>query len=1297
MRYLYDLEEHKIPQSYLAAWRQRWGGDAEHDIELTPLQSLVFSDPYAFEGPDLLVTGPPSSGKTFVAEVLMAHVLSHQSTARCFYLVPLRALVTEKTEEFRPIFGKEAVVPASSDYREFDQIILNGQFRICVAIYEKLFRWLANPDRIHQLMHDCSLIVVDELQMLEMQERGEKLDMILTLLRAQRKISSQESSPMRFLGLAAHKEAVTPVQEWWKARHLHCPLRPSPLFRGGILHDGYLPLRTDDSTSIPLPTLPDLDFAHFACLKDPTLKIVRQLLQHSTVDSHQKVLIFVSAKKYAQSLAHYLASVLGISRPAAAAGLTELEDTHARRLLAEILPAGVAFHHGGMITEERRFVEQRFTSDEAESTINVVVATPTLGMGVNLPADVVLIVGAKQFTHIRTQDGLPPDTNENIPNVRPLTPVEYRNMAGRAGRFHRGTTGYGICLLMQDDSTERDTITGLLDAPCPPLMSALAEPMMGLESYVLTVLAWLQHRHSIERRDIFEVFRGTFAYEQSGEIEREQWMDRILLALDRLIAGGFVNSHTLGLSRIGQEVAGTGISLFTLEHLRTLLPRVSESILVKSPFALLYTLSGVEELNQLYPWNLRFASDSLRCRKIGSRIAQFVEKRRLLPPANLETVRQGDPTEVKRLVRTLALWHWMDGAPVPKIESTGHCPDLTRGDLHWLSDRMAWLLETLCGMWVAQEAALTSDIQASRVQAEFGQMARRVLYGVPADIVQLAELRASGWHRERLMELTATSGWSHNKPQVQTSKHITLSPQLVEKLDQLFVAMRNRHSLKRQSTVPQQHINLASEISTNGAEQAIDWPQLVTTAYAASPQEISKVVQHILKLIPLDPTVSVGETGRTGTVELIVNRKKFTVTLLQDALLRNGTSTSSAPHSFEQNGSLDNTALTAGGNTDGNQGVTTEQQFNLIGSTIAVEALIQGCLEVLQQPALGQKLLGVLLDSRRQIITAEEMNLLLKVLPLKAGKDTAKPSPRSVKGPPPVKHPRQPSLEGIIAEAVEHPEKFDLQMQAARRLSKTGSYVEAQAFLSTAITLDPNRVESQTMLAWLLERQGNPEQAEELLWYLQKEYPHSYHPLFHLGQYLARQQRSDDAATVLEWAAEQGEELYKEHSISREEFIEILLTLCKHLLHIGKRKDSDSKDAAYWADRGLDICGEDPDLREVVWLSELTEDEWEGVQLGKIALGLTSRPGKEEDALRVAERAIVLSPGHWRGYDAKAFALNRLGRTKEAIAVWEQMLKTDVSSRNPRRARMLVAALTKSYSSSQPVDKQVMAPSADSG
>src|SRR5258706_4249683 len=99
-----------------------------------------------------------------------------------------------------------------------------------------------------------------------------------------------------------------------------------------------------------------------------------------------------------------------------------LQQVHA---LADILPRGLAFHHAGLLPGLKVLVETLF----ARGYLRAVFATDTLALGINMPARAVVVGSLSKF------DGQ---------EMRLLTPNEYRQLTGRAGRRGMDVQGAAV-------------------------------------------------------------------------------------------------------------------------------------------------------------------------------------------------------------------------------------------------------------------------------------------------------------------------------------------------------------------------------------------------------------------------------------------------------------------------------------------------------------------------------------------------------------------------------------------------------------------------------------------------------------------------------------------------------------------------------------------------------------------------------------------------------------------------------------------------------------------------------------
>ncbi len=94
--------------------------------------------------------------------------------------------------------------------------------------------------------------------------------------------------------------------------------------------------------------------------------------------------------------------------------------------LLNLLPRGIAFHHAGLLPGLKVLVETLFSRGH----LRAVFATDTLALGINMPARSVIVGSLSKF------DGQ---------EMRLLTPNEYRQLTGRAGR--RGMDMHGAAII----------------------------------------------------------------------------------------------------------------------------------------------------------------------------------------------------------------------------------------------------------------------------------------------------------------------------------------------------------------------------------------------------------------------------------------------------------------------------------------------------------------------------------------------------------------------------------------------------------------------------------------------------------------------------------------------------------------------------------------------------------------------------------------------------------------------------------------------------------------------------------
>jgi helicase len=167
--------------------------------------------------------------------------------------------------------------------------------------------------------------------------------------------------------------------------------------------------------------------------------------------------------------------------------LTTGERTRLSEQLSELVCSGVAFHHAGLGGGHRKIIEDSFRGGK----IKILTATPTLAFGVNLPARAVIITEYRRY--------------EAGYGYYPIAVLEYKQMAGRAGRPCYDKVGDSILIAKSDD--ERDyLIENYILSDTERIWSKLAVERI-LRSHVLATIA---SDFALSEQGLYEFFGKTF-------------------------------------------------------------------------------------------------------------------------------------------------------------------------------------------------------------------------------------------------------------------------------------------------------------------------------------------------------------------------------------------------------------------------------------------------------------------------------------------------------------------------------------------------------------------------------------------------------------------------------------------------------------------------------------------------------------------------------------------------------------------------------------------------------------------
>ncbi|HJJ41878.1 MAG TPA: ATP-dependent DNA helicase, partial [Methanocorpusculum sp.] len=390
-----------------------------------------------FENKNILAAIPTASGKTLIAEMAMQKKIAEGG--KCLYIVPLKALASEKYDDFSGKGVKVGIATGDPDQR--DEYL--GRYDIIVATSEKTDSLIRNKSG---WLKKITLLVVDEIHLIGDETRGATLEMVIAKLRFQ-------NPDMQIIGLSATMGNPEQLSGWLNAALITSDWRPVDL-REGVYYRGAI---------------------HFHGSERP-VELKRKddgiNLMTDTIDEGGQCLVFVSSRRSAESFAKAASKVLKRSSPELdrySAIIEKADTTNSGKVLSAAVKMGAAFHHAGLPKAARAAVEEGFRKGE----ISVISSTPTLAAGLNLPARRVIIRDYKRY--------------ETGYGMKPIPVLEYHQMAGRAGRPRLDP--YGEAVLIAKDKDEVDSLfEDFIDADAEKIKSQCSKEST-LRFHLLALIA----------------------------------------------------------------------------------------------------------------------------------------------------------------------------------------------------------------------------------------------------------------------------------------------------------------------------------------------------------------------------------------------------------------------------------------------------------------------------------------------------------------------------------------------------------------------------------------------------------------------------------------------------------------------------------------------------------------------------------------------------------------------------------------------------------------------------------------
>ena len=635
------------------------------------------------DGESLVASIPTASGKTLIAQLAMLSAVERGGKA--LYIVPLRALASEKREEFSAFEDHGVSVGVSTgNYEDTGEYLASKD--VIVATSEKVDSLVRNGA---PWIDDLDCVVADEVHLVDDAERGPTLEVTLAKLR-------RINPGLQVVALSATIGNAALLAEWLDAALVDDDWRPIELRKG--VHYGQA-LHFDDGSQREL---------RVGSGEKPTAAIVRD-----TLGDGGSTLVFVNSRRNAEGAAKRLATTTEgrltdderAQLAALAEELRDVSDTETSEDLATCVEQGAAFHHAGCASGHRSIVEDAFR----DRLVKVVCATPTLAAGVNTPSRRVVVRDWRRYSG-------------DVGGMQPLSVLEVHQMMGRAGR--PGRDPYGEALLLANSHDELDELfERYVWADPEPVESKLArEPAM--RSHLLATVA----SGFADSRDALLAFldRTLYSTQYRQGSDGVDNLERVVDAtLQYLEANGFV--------RLGDRIEATNLG-HTVSRLY--LDPMSAAEIVDgledaadpTAFGLYHLVSRTPDMYELY---LRSGDREEYTMLAYEREAEFCGEM----PSEFEEGRFEDWLSATKTARMLE--DWASEIDEDRIaERYGVGP----GDIRGKVDTAEWLLGAAESLAAELDLANVTAIREAR---------KRVQHGVGEELIDLAGVRHVGRKRAR--------------------------------------------------------------------------------------------------------------------------------------------------------------------------------------------------------------------------------------------------------------------------------------------------------------------------------------------------------------------------------------------------------------------------------------------------------------------------------------------------------------------------------------------------------------------
>ncbi|MBW3021165.1 DEAD/DEAH box helicase, partial [Candidatus Woesearchaeota archaeon] len=432
----------------------------------------------------IIVSAPTGSGKTLVADYVIDKAINDGK--KVIYTAPIKALSNQKYKDFLKQYGCEKVGLLTGDE------VINPDADVLVMTTEIYRNWA-----ITNSIKDLYYVIFDEIHYINDIERGSVWEESI--------IFSPNS--VRFICLSATIPNVDEFASWIEKIKDHKVDR--------VKHDNRIvPLEVSFyDEELGITTLEKIrEYANIpSYYKLYNLKEKNKIPFPNHLHLAELVkcpcLFFCFSRKVCEKNALELSKKFKKTDPEIQKFVSkklrdgyDLSKFKSARLLREILPKGIAFHHAGLLPKLKEIVEELF----AQGKIKYLYATETFAVGINMPAKTVCFEGLRKFNGVTFSS---------------ITSKEFFQMAGRAGRRGIDKKGYVIPMINRKEFSYSNIKN---------LTSKDTEPLKSKFKLSISAVLNLINQHSQKEIDIIlENSFYTFQKKENFEVIKRRFHNLI--------------------------------------------------------------------------------------------------------------------------------------------------------------------------------------------------------------------------------------------------------------------------------------------------------------------------------------------------------------------------------------------------------------------------------------------------------------------------------------------------------------------------------------------------------------------------------------------------------------------------------------------------------------------------------------------------------------------------------------------------------------------------------------------------